>query len=905
MPFNIQNLAARASQVGQEVEDYANNLTSNVASEFQQSANIAVNAVQSAVEGPLSDIQTAANFINNPGGVIGGIINNGISNALGGLFGGLGGFGGGGIQENPLSKYASYNCIFTLGVLSKFELHNPELTYRRTGKPSIVILRSGGTGSTGQVRTTLDKAAGMTGEYFIDDVEVDTIIAPNPSSKQTNATNISFSVLEPYSMGLFLQSLQLAALQGGHQNYLQAPYLLSVEFVGWDDNGNPRNIPNTRRMFPLKLANVEFEVAEQGSQYSVQAIPYNESALADEVQSTGVEASIKGATVAEMLQTGAESLATILNTRELEQVNAGNKTAGDQYVIMFPKEFGDSATSTSLFENNSGATTQSSTGPQYTGTRDITEDRRKELYYQLSGQTEGDVPEDFDAELSKLLGIVVERSNLGESIRENAEKTENINSIGQSRIVKTFLDEGTQAFGRPAFVRDEETGKFNRGNITVSDEGRLMEFRQSTRIQDIIEEVIILSEYGRRFVTEAPDASGFKTWFRVETQVYIDPDSSNVAATGDNAKIYVYRVVPYKVHASRLTAPTVAPPGYQQLRSQVAKEYNYIYTGKNDDIINFGIQINSAFFTAIAGDFGQLTRSNVVQGSSSRVAPEESPVHGASNGNTSAASSSGTASQRTVPNTNTGSLTSNVRVHSESQIARSFNDAIVNSPVDLISVDLEIWGDPYYIADSGMGNYNGLGLFNMLTNGSMNYQSGEVDIILNFRTPVDTRDEGYMKFPSGGTKAVGSFSGLYQVVTVKNSFSGNRFTQTLTTIRRRNQPSDTGVTPIDIGIEAIIEKGLDAILSPIASAPAAAFAGALNELGSAFDELNSTLSSGVGGALANGVAALESEVNNLAGNIAAGISSAIPGTNANITQNNLDDVNSRLAARANGANIGF
>jgi hypothetical protein len=893
MPFNIQNLSARASQVGRTVEDFANDISGS-AQGFRQSANIAVNGVASAIEGSVSDIASAANFINNPGGVIGGIINDGIAGVLGGLLGGGSGIAGG-IQKNPLSSYASYNCIFTLGVLSKFELHNPELTYRRTGKPSIVILRSGGTGSTGQVKTTLEKVAGITGEYFIDDVEIDTLIAPNPSSKQTNATNISFSVTEPYSMGLFLQSLQLAALQGGHQNYLQAPYLLSVEFIGWDDNGRPKNISNTRRMFPLKFSNVEFEVAENGSQYAVSAIPYNEAALADEIQSTAVETNIKGTTVAELLQTGPESLATILNTRELEEVNAGNKKVGDQYIFMFPKEFGDSAIGEGQTEDNSGATTQSSGGAGSSGTTDVTEEEKQELYYQLTGISEGDVPADFDAEISKLLGIVVQRSQIGESIRENAEKDENINSIGQAKIVKNFTDAGTQIFGKPGFVKDPETGKFNRGNITISDEGRQLEFRQGTKLQDIVEEIIILSEYGRNFVTEAADSAGFKTWFRIETQVYIDPDSSNVAATGDNAKIYVYRIVPYKVHSSRLASPTVSPPGYPMLRTQASKEYNYIYTGKNDDILNFGIQINSAFFTAIAGDYGQLGASNKLQGSQSSVAPEESPVHGAAEGNNSAASSSGTGGQRSVPNTNTGGLTSNVKVHSESQIARSFNDAIVNSPVDLISVDLEIWGDPYYIADSGMGNYNGLGLFNMLTNGSMNYQSGEVDILINFRTPVDTRDEGYMKFPSGGTRAVGSFSGLYQVTTVKNSFSSNKFTQTLKTIRRRNQPSDTGVTPIDIGIEAIIEKGLDAIMSPIASAPAAAFAGALSELGGAFNELNAALSN-AGGALANGAAQLESQVNSLAGNLAASVSNSIP---ANLTAGDtLSNVASQAASAA-------
>ena len=57
----------------------------------------------------------------------------------------------------------------------------------------------------------------------------------------------------------------------------------------------------------------------------------------------------------------------------------------------------------------------------------------------------------------------------------------------------------------------------------------------------------------------------------------------------------------------------------------------------------------------------------------------------------------------------------------ESVVARNFNEALVNSPTDLIGIDFTIWGDPY-IADSGMGNYPALpATFNMTTDGTMNY----------------------------------------------------------------------------------------------------------------------------------------------------------------------------------------
>ena len=75
-------------------------------------------------------------------------------------------------------------------------------------------------------------------------------------------------------MGMFLQTLNLAAKEAGHKNYIGAPYVLSVEFVGFDDNGNYMRPPKSRRIFPLNFVDVSFSVTEGGSTYAVQAIPF-------------------------------------------------------------------------------------------------------------------------------------------------------------------------------------------------------------------------------------------------------------------------------------------------------------------------------------------------------------------------------------------------------------------------------------------------------------------------------------------------------------------------------------------------------------------------------------------------------------------------------------------------------
>ena len=111
----------------------------------------------------------------------------------------------------------------------------------------------------------------------------------------------------------------------------------------------------------------------------------------------------------------------------------------------------------------------------------------------------------------------------------------------------------------------------------------------------------------------------------------------------------------------------------------------------------------------------------------------------------------------------------------------------MNSAVDLLTCEMRIMGDPYFMADSGVGNYNseGTSYINLKSNGAIDHESSEVDVIINFRTPIDISAEG----PQFDGKALGvqDFSGLYKVWQVINNFSGNEFTQDVSLIRRRNQ----------------------------------------------------------------------------------------------------------------------
>jgi hypothetical protein len=814
MTFQAQNLNQRIRATGRELGDAVENAATSITSQIN-STNISVDGVIDSVAGSVQELQSAtvdiANSINGitgPGigqSIVGNIANgigtglvNQIAGGIGGFLGAAFGdgfgtmFSGRGKMANPLEQFASFNYIFTLGCLSDFELNFPDLTYRRK-EPSVVVLRSGGGPLRGS--STIYERSGKT-EYFIDDVEIETIIGGNPKTRSTNATGIRFNVTEPYSMGMFLQALQVAAkrARGPNSNYIEAPFLLTVEFKGYDDAGNYIHASNLRRMFPLKLVNVEFEVTESGSSYAVQAIPYQEIALTDETQTSHTETSFTGATVAEMLQTGARSFTKILNDRQILKEEAGEVGKGDQYVIVFPKTQSSAEEAELFMQGQPEQEDDSAT------TREFTEEEIREYYISQTGDSTGQVPDNYEQELRANRGVSIRRSTLGENIREYAEKLEFMNDIGKAKITKSNLDAGTMPMPNGTNVEDEETpGQIDRCRVQRTGDVRSCTFSAGKKIQDIIEEVIILSEYGRNIADRKPDANGMVPWFRIQTQVFnANEDAETVARTGKPARIFVYRVLPYLVHISKFQSSSDVSPGIQNLQRQAVKEYNYIYTGKNKDILNFDINFNTAFFTAIAGDRGQLTRDSKTAVTDEVTGGNARAVSGSQGGNNNTQNTTRSGDAVTRPNTVDGG---GPVIHPESQIARNFNEALVNSPVDLLMVDLEIMGDPYYIVDSGMGNYNALtvpGILNINQDGSMEYSNGEVDIQLNFRTPLDY-GQNYMDFPGGGTAPVGAFSGLYKVLFCTNKFSNGQFTQSLQTMRRPKQPTDATTDTTAIG----------------------------------------------------------------------------------------------------------
>lgn len=703
-------------------------------------------------------------------------------------------------QPNELRRYSSFNCIFTLACLTPDEINNPESTYR-SGPPKITILKSGG-GAKGKALTAYETAEKQL-EYFIDNVEIESIIAPTTRTRTSNATKIDFEVTEPYSMGLFLQTLMIAAkdAQGPGSDYLKAPYALIIDFIGWTDSDTLESSTVTRRVFPLKFINIEFDVDAGGSKYKVSAIPWNEQSQSDSIQTINEDTKIIGSTVRELLQTGENSLTNKINQRIREGVQENTALIPDEYVIIFPESLASSNLS-----RVDAARQEAFNNSATVNTDQVYDDAilRQSRGNAAPGSTLN-VSRTFRGVSSDIIGS----RTLGAA-----------NAIGASRMIdtNTLLESATVPFGRPEFVLrepesedDNFTPYYDNGRLQIDLDRGEFTFPGGTTIEKMIEEIIILSTYGQSAASVIQENSeGNVPWFRIQTQTFLLPDESSQIRTGENPKIYVYMVVPYEVHSSVFAQARNSSVGIQERSLVAVKEYNYIYTGLNEDILDFQIQFNAAFFNALSPNLGNTT-GGIRAANSTSSAAQERPQVTVGEGQTQESNELVTPT-REAPNSSPqegGDSRSSAAI----QTARQFNEAIVNSSVDLITLDLKIKGDPYYIADSGIGNYNSApgNLPSITRDGTMNYQTREVDVVLNFRTPTDYNEEGGMNFP-GDTVPVQPFSGLYRVLTVMNRFSSNNFEQTLSMVRRPNQEREG--TPGQVRLLNIGQNQAGAVSGP-------------------------------------------------------------------------------------------
>lgn len=665
---------------------------------------------------------------------------------------------------NALSNYASYDYVISLHPLTVKDFNYPDTSYK-AGKVLPIICKTAGADPNNRIKTSY----GAT-EFYLDNFTINTVLGlDNP--KTTGVSTLSFECFEPYSIGMFFLALQTAAYQAGFKNWRVAPFLLSIEFRGSKENGMPINIPFSARHIPIHFTTVKMKSTERGTRYTIGAYATQGKALTTQYASLKTETAIKGKTVQEILQTGEQSLQAVVNKKlkELVEKTKSQKVA-DEVVIIFPKD--------TAMPSSTSSTVASSVGGKGTSATVTTST--------ASSASSSDVYKKIGVSQAKL-----------------AQTPAEVNEIGESSMGFNYVRRGDTSTAKEADVWVDDEGYWGRGNMVVDPFEGTLKFSQETDIPTVINQVLLASAYPEKALADSGiDEEGFRTWWRIDTQVYYIDTDENLKSTADLPRILVYRVVPYKGHISKVTAPYTKGKGLDLVRNKIIKRYDYIYTGKNSEVIKFDIDFSVNFANQLMADGGKYSTDVALAGKTTadKEKPKETsgPAEGSDASKKAGANSSGLKSDGT--GTSSDAVQGGGGADGEAQrAARVWHDALTN-PNDMVSLNLEIWGDPYWIAHSGQGNYTAKphpGVKDLNKDGSVNWQTSEVDVLVNFRSPMDiNQTTGMYDFKSANhmdmslnpkSGPVMGFTGLYTVNRVTNYFKGGQFRQLLKGYRRSNQ----------------------------------------------------------------------------------------------------------------------
>lgn len=248
-------------------------------------------------------------------------------------------------QSNILNSYRSYNYIFTLAALKQGSMEDSSLY--RDSTNYFVVAKSGGKGTKGinssfagtALVDSFNKNSAGRFDMFIDNVQIDTIMGFSEKTNTSVATKLSFDIFEPYSMSGFIEALQVSAVAAGYDQYINCPYMLKMEFIGYNDTddlpNNAETIPNSTRYFIFSFTGLDITVNENGAHYRCNGVPHNERGFGEPAKLKS-NIQITGTTVKDILKTFQDGINKEKEDSAASVKGVTNKNNHDDYEIVFP-----------------------------------------------------------------------------------------------------------------------------------------------------------------------------------------------------------------------------------------------------------------------------------------------------------------------------------------------------------------------------------------------------------------------------------------------------------------------------------------------------------------------------------------------------------------------------------------
>lgn len=709
---------------------------------------------------------------------------------------------------NKLHDYTSYTYRITLFLLEKKD-YNALAASPSTFTPKYALISSASgyanpTGPDVTINNVLTRTSGrhpdFMDDFFIDNLTMTTIIGLNAKTKASNAIEIRFNITEPHGLSLLDRLLSACETsEDKNPNYIDQPYLLQVDFLAspsdpYYDKLKVSDRLIDRKRFAIKLLEFKINPSSAGTVYQCRAVPYNHTAFSMTVASVPVPMSIDAGTVGEFFG-GAEDVSKLFR----DSLNSNSERIETELQKWIKEN--------SQFENVPSASEIEAQRKAIADTLQYKSTSFTAAYneYMIDLATKAKAAKQPPTRIA----FNIADSSIANSPIVDAENSQ----AGDSRMISGLKSIGVvdQDYKRT------QVFQINAGTSIIDIIDRVMKKsdyirNQIVTIEDQREKERAQQQYdsinGRQSAT--PETSKYLDWFKVVPQVVLNDFD---AQRNSYSKTILYSIIPYK-------AGNLYHPNFEKTKikdQQVVREYDYLYTGKNRDVMKLDVDFDSAFYTQITAYRDQIKR-----GGSSRT-NDENDVKNDEYGVT--ATTKTPASVLPVTTQYAGSNASASTMNS----AQSPSDAIVadlskslysSSRGDMLNIKMTIIGDPAWIKQDDIYYNPGSPVdYNAFISGAaqtapINPKTGQimfdreqVFVQVNVKNAVDINDKigitNKQTLLTNGRTTNGTFSGVYKLQRVDSTFSRGQFTQVLDLVRMPDNIKEVQAAPVNPGAAAL------------------------------------------------------------------------------------------------------
>jgi hypothetical protein len=317
------------------------------------------------------------------------------------------------------------------------------------------------------------------------------------------------------------------------------------------------------------------------------------------------------------------------------------------------------------------------------------------------------------------------------------------------------------------------------GNITFDSTQGKFNAQAGTRITDLLETMLKMTDFTKSQVnlTAANKGSPTTLW-KIFPKMKL---GSYDTETNTFSREVTYVITKFDYYG--LPHPNL---GQQSTPTGcIVKNYDYMFTGANKDVMKVDIEYKVAFFEVFNALKSEYTdKSNKGTGEQVLNAPDEpqdnAPEEWQGIVKSLRLGKAGIASQQT-----SGAAT----VSRENIVVGELMNLLLDNAADMIRLDLQIVGDPDWLQqDNVLYDISKLPAGSKtLSNGTISYYDSITCFNFNFKAPQNDYDTQTGIFDVQTGKKAAIFAGTYQVLKVTSNFSRGRFTQKLDNVRVRIQ----------------------------------------------------------------------------------------------------------------------